>query len=82
MLVNVWLSQVKTRIDALPDGLLSGEGQCKVDAVESHPVQVSFPLWPVPPDKTVADCADVLVVAEPEEPVKCSLIPSARFQEK
>lgn len=65
VVVSFCLSQVEARVDALPDRLLPSESQSEVDPVESHPVQVSFPLPPIPPHKTVAGCADVLVIAEP-----------------
>lgn len=65
VVVSFCLSQVEARVDTLPDRLLPSESQSEVDPVESHPVQVSFPLQPIPPHKTVAGCADVLVIAEP-----------------
>lgn len=49
----------------LPDGLLAAPGQCQVDAVQCHPVNLLFPAGPVPPHEGVAVGAHVLVIAVP-----------------
>ena len=41
----------------LPDGLLAGNGQRHVHAVERHPVDEPFPLFPRPPGHGVAESA-------------------------
>lgn len=48
----------------LPQGFLTGEGQWQIDSIESHPVDLSLPSWPVPPHGGVAKGAHVLVIPE------------------
>lgn len=49
----------------LPDGLLAIPGQCQVDAIQCHPVNLLLPAGPVPPHEGVALRAHVLVIAVP-----------------
>ena len=48
--------------DTTPDLLLAGEGQREVDAIKRHPVNVSLPVRPLPPDEAVARGADILII--------------------
>jgi len=38
----------------LPNGLLTGNGQGHVDAVQRHPIDETFPIVPLPPKHGIA----------------------------
>ena len=51
-------------VDPVPNCFLGSESQRQVDSVQSHPVNVAFPLGPLPEDKGISGSADVLIVPE------------------
>ncbi len=57
-----WL--IHLLVDPDPDCFLSCECQGQVDAIESHPIDVLLPLWPLPKGKSVSRRADILIVPQ------------------
>ena len=64
VLLEVLLAQAQLAPHSAPDGLQAVEGEGKVDPIESHPVNVSLPVRPLPPHVAVARRADILVVPD------------------
>lgn len=62
MLIDLFLFELHLEVDLLPDSLLTMECKGQIDAVQGHPVDVLLPLRPLPPDRAVARCTDVLVI--------------------
>lgn len=62
MLIDLLICEVHISVHLLPNVLLSIHGQHQVVGVQGHPVDVTFPLRPVPPDEAVACGTHVLVV--------------------
>lgn len=66
VLVDLHLSEIQLTEQPLPYRFLRGKREGQIDPVEGHPVDVPFPLLPLPPGETVARGANVLVIPEPE----------------
>ena len=63
-LVDALLADAVLEPDFLHDRFLTLHGQGHIDAVESHPVDLLLPPFPIPVRRGVAEGADVVV--EPE----------------
>jgi hypothetical protein len=62
--VELGLGYAKALPNALPDCLLTLHGQRHVDAVQSHPVKLTFPPIPIPECGGVAIGTHVVVLDE------------------
>lgn len=51
-------------VNPFPDSLLPGKSKRQIDSIKGHPVDVPFPVIPVPPCGGVAQGAHVLIVPE------------------
>ena len=64
MIVNILLRKTKLDPNSSPNFLLPIKSQRKIDAIESHPIYVILPIFPLPPDKTVSKSANILIISE------------------
>ena len=53
------VGQAQLGPDLIPDGLLAGDGEGQVDALQGHPVDEVFPVVPLPPRHGIAERAVV-----------------------
>lgn len=67
MFVDFQLSEIQFTEQFLPDRFLRGKRKGQINSVESYPIDVPFPLLPLPPNWTVAYGTYVLVVPKSEK---------------
>lgn len=64
MLIDFFFAQIHLLVYSFPNCFLGMESQSQIYAIESHPVDVFFPLLPRPPGRAVPSCAHILIIPE------------------
>lgn len=64
MLVDLLFCQIQFLIQSLPDRLLRSKSKGKINSIKGHPIDVSFPVMPLPPGRTITHSAHVLIIPE------------------
>lgn len=71
MFVNLFHSEIQLKIDSLPDSFLPGKSKRQIDPIKSHPVDILFPIFPLPPRRGITQGAHILIISKS---VQCTWI--------
>ena len=64
MFIDLLHGEIQSKIDFLPDSFLSSKSKRQIDPIKGHPIDIFFPIFPLPPCRSITQSAHILIISK------------------